>query len=580
MPQRRILCLLSALWWLLSPTQAQAQTTGQDTPPRTASLSGRVLVNGAAMPNAIVTISELETSQERAARAAESLKGTPAVPKRKPTYQVRTDAEGRYTLAQIPAGQYQIRPLSRVYVLAQASANKAATSQQTITLNEGEARTNVDFSLVRGGVITGRLSDQEDRPLISYYAQLSILNQNGQPESVGPSNRNRTETDDRGVYRFYGLPPGRYVLSAGGDGFTESTSKKYPLTYHPNATELSRARILEIKEGEELTEINIRLGPARKTYEAIGRVIDASSGQPLPQIAVSCLTAPNENSPNTFGGGRAVTSDSRGIFRIPELSSGKYRLEVMSSTSFAAQEGFYAEPVTFEIDESNLNGLELKARRGSTLSGSVVVEGSPDAETKRKLAQNRISSSQLTQQYGSFSPPPAAINADGSFQITGLGPGKISLSIFPYTGGASFLLQRIEHQGVEVRDGIEIRAGENVTGVRLILGQGTGAIRGVVKIINGVLSPHLVLYAQAHRVESRQGFGDRYAAINDKGQFLLSGLPPGEYELAAGVRPANFTAAPPAKLPRAVKQLITVTNGEEKSIVLTLDLNATEEEKQ
>lgn len=33
MPQRRILCLLSALWWLLSPTQAQAQTTGQDTPP-------------------------------------------------------------------------------------------------------------------------------------------------------------------------------------------------------------------------------------------------------------------------------------------------------------------------------------------------------------------------------------------------------------------------------------------------------------------------------------------------------------------------------------------------------------------
>src|SRR5262249_44079735 len=158
---------------------------------------------------------------------------------------------------------------------------------RTVTLDEGEVREKIDFALIRGGVMTGKVMDDEGAPLIARRLQLYGVDEQGQKRNYqGPFVYEMSETDDRGVYRIYGLPPGRYIISAGGDPL-RGGGGKFALTYHPDTTDEKQAKVIEIKEGSEVTDVDIRFGSARKTYEAAGRVVDRETGKPVPRIYVS-----------------------------------------------------------------------------------------------------------------------------------------------------------------------------------------------------------------------------------------------------------------------------------------------------
>jgi hypothetical protein len=75
---------------------------------------------------------------------------------------------------------------------------------------------SVTVNLIKGGVITGTVNTATNGPVVAAAVRaFRIKDVNGQPESAVVQARER-QTDDRGVYRFYGLPPGTYVISAGG----------------------------------------------------------------------------------------------------------------------------------------------------------------------------------------------------------------------------------------------------------------------------------------------------------------------------------------------------------------------------
>src|SRR5262249_35642057 len=68
-------------------------------------------------------------------------------------------------------------------------------------------------------------------------------------------------TDDRGMYRFWGLQPGTYIVSAGRGafGFSRGSLTVYDddsPTYYPSST-LGSATRLELVSGQELTGIDI-----------------------------------------------------------------------------------------------------------------------------------------------------------------------------------------------------------------------------------------------------------------------------------------------------------------------------------
>jgi hypothetical protein len=500
---------------------------------------------------------------------------------------VRTDSDGRYRVGGLAEGDYMIYALSRAYV----SSRKSPTSEvfRSVTLDEGESRDDVDIALVRGGVITGRVADDEDRPLIASSLQLLPVDENGNPNGRFDFNGYpMMRTDDRGVYRIYGLPAGRYIICAGGEWSYSHSKRKYHETFHPDATDRNQAKIIEVKEGAEVVDINIRLGAGKKTYEVAGRVVDAETGQPLPQVAVICWEAPDKESGGRRSGRDGVT-DSEGMFRVGELPSGRYELSMWNrwrmydpaSASTATSE-YYSEKTVFEVGDSDVSGLEVKAIRGSTISGVVVLEGANDPAVKAKLQQmevgvyvtpDRRSDSQI---FGDIN---SKIGGDGGFRLTGAPPGMMRFGLRGAQAEA-FSIKRIERGGAEIRSAFEIRRGEQITGVRIVIAHANGTIRGQVEVAGGKAPEGWEFHIWVNPIrttadnESQPAFdsGSGGARADGKGRFVIERLAPGEYELTliTAVRGGqNDWSSAPGTSP--VKQRVTVSNGAETAVKFTLD---------
>src|SRR5215831_4855865 len=363
-----------------SGARANAQTPQRDNRPRTASVSGRVTIAGKPAANAVITV--VETNLKPGAGESEL-----RIPLQAKT---RSDSDGRYLVGGLAEGRYVVSAMLNAFVAAGGSGNQELS--RTVSLDEGEAREKMDFALIRGGVMTGKVVDNEGAPLIAKRIQLYTVDGQGQKRDYQGrfmyEMYEMAETDDRGVYRLYGLPPGRYVIFAGGEGWGDpfrGGGGKFPRTYHPDTTDEKQARVIEVKEGSEVTDVDIRFGSARKTYEAAGRVVDKETGKPVPRSYVSCSSKPEKDGSGSGYSTNAIT-DGQGGFKLSGLPPGRYQAMIMEDLG---ETGYTSEAAEFEITDDNVNGVELKAFMGASVSGFVVIEGS-DAAARNQLQSMEV----------------------------------------------------------------------------------------------------------------------------------------------------------------------------------------------
>src|SRR5262245_33183422 len=439
-----------------SGARASAQTPQRDNRPRTASVSGRVTIAGKPAANAVITVVETDLKPG----AGESELRIPLQAK------TRTDGAGRYLVGGLAEGRYVVSAMLNAFVAAGGSVDRELS--RTISLDEGEAREKIDFALIRGGVMTGKVIDDEGAPLIAKRIQLyTVDGQEQKRDYQGHFMYEMSETDDRGVYRLYGLPPGRYVICAGGEGWGDpfrGGGGKFPRTYHPDTTDEKQARVIEIKEGSEVTDVDIRFGSARKTYEAAGRVVNKETGKPVPRLYVFSSQKPEKDGSGS-GYSTMAIADGQGAFILPGLPPGRYQATVMDVIGGT---GYTNEVAEFEITNDNVSGVEVKAFLGASVSGFVVIEGADAAARNRPGsivvypsvtplndvtgdASERSSAPQFSR--------PATVDDDGSFVLEGVQAGSVSFYLRSYPDGVR--IKRIERDGVEVKDAIEVRPGEN-----------------------------------------------------------------------------------------------------------------------
>src|SRR6202011_2710807 len=83
------------------------------------------------------------------------------------------------------------------------------------------------------------------------------------------------------------------------------------------------------------------------------------------------------------------------------------------------------------------------------------------------------------------------IKPDGSFVFSGLMPGRLSFNFDPPPVGGSLPLRlaRTVRDGVRLDHDPEIEAGDQITGLRVVLGYANSSIHGVVKLDNRPLPP-------------------------------------------------------------------------------------------
>jgi hypothetical protein len=420
-----------------------------------------------------------------------------------------TDASGVYRLTGLPAGSYRVMPMTPAFVEV----------SRTVTIGDGETAAGIDFELVKGGVITGRIIDADGHPVIE--ERVDLFDAEPPPsqteEKIGYF-RLHGETDDRGIYRILGVAPGRYKVAVGNDGGNlrwRSVARRYRRVFFSGVTDPRRATVIEVSEGSETSHVDITLDGPIRTFAASGVVLDEQTNQPAPNMQCWISEQRREFIP------LEVISNSQGRFQIDSLLPGDYQVRA------EPQEGdnVRSSPVSFHIADRDIDGLVIKTGKGATIAGVVVLENNKDPLVIDELRQLRVGTWTLT---GANSQPvwhSSAINPDYGFSIKGLGAGSALLDLDHAKEG--FSLARIEYPSATSTDRIPVNADEQITGVRLIVRYGTATINGTVKIVNGQLPGDSRLYVRVKEINAL----DRLSRVevDDRGHFTIRNLAAGTY---------------------------------------------------
>jgi len=533
-----ILCLL-----VLYSFSGSAQTPSKAP---TASISGRVTIDGEGVAGITV---------------AAATNGSPL--DNRTVAKAITDDDGKYQLTGLAAGQFTITPQAKAFVVGTSGAYKQPG--QSITVAEGETITKIDFALVRGGVITGRITDADGRPVIGERVNVVAKDapDTGFPVTVFDGPRNRT--DDRGVYRIYGLSPGNYKVSigqaaAGGNvAILGMGGSQYIKTFYPGVAEEAKATILEISEGKEVSNIDIVARKSGRGSTVSGRVVDADSGQPVPNVYV-VHSSLNEGTQQlggmNFSGGQ---TDANGKFRLENIQPGHYAAYMLPIGDGTTS---YSDQTPFEVSDGDVSGVEIKLHRGATISGVAVVENNFDAAVASLLQTVSLMAFSNTKG-GAPSFSRSQVNGDGRFSFSGLAPGKVQINVvgFPIPP-KGLTLVRTEVDGIEQREGIEVSAGAKITGVRLVFAYGAGSIRGEVKAEHGILPAGLRL---AVVISSASG-ARQSGTVDARGHFVVENIPPGTYEISVRTFGQDQTTSTYTPTPRTVNvesgpvQVVLVVN--------------------
>jgi len=534
-------------------TKASSQAKTQKKTP-TSSVSGRITIHGKGAPGIVVGIRSSDFSQQPPA----ALKAT-------------TDQEGNYQITNIPPGNYQVSPMAPTYVVADLVWSTARG--KTLLLAAGEDVQGIDFSIVRGGVIAGRVTDADGGPVIE--ERLTIVPEDqGNPrgQTSPPVVAGAFQTDDRGMYRIYGIPAGRYKISVGVAEQDVSANIRfgrvvYKRTFYPDATDPDAAKVVEVHEGTEATNIDITVGRNLPSFAASGKVVDGESGQPVINVTLGLRRVVNGREAGVMG--LFTASNSQGEFRLENVTPGKYVVFISPQAGSEVR----ADVVPFEVIDQDVTGLLLKTLKALTITGNVTLDGAYDKSVFAKLAELRLQAYVRIETAYAGSSQESHISADGSFRFGGLAPGTVNFLLTTQDGRTpvSFTILRVEREGVVQPRGMELKAGEETTGLKIIVSYGTGSIRGEVKVENGPLPQGGRIVVWIKKLGDTESNFRPYN-LDARGHFLIEGVAAGSYELNVN---ANI---PGRRTPPSAKQPIEVSDGTVNDVVVTLDLKSNPEQ--
>ncbi|MDQ6653779.1 MAG: hypothetical protein M3Y84_13685 [Acidobacteriota bacterium] len=525
---------------------ANSQTKPTSKAP-TGSVSGRVTIHGKAKAGIIVSLRNSDFGPQQGFL----FKGT-------------TGPDGNYRIADVPAGTYQLRPMAPAFVVSDAGA--FGSGGKTLVLAEGESVGSIDFSIVRGGVITGKVARADGRPIIEERITVMPAEQKDQRGPMGYSGS--FQTDDRGVYRIYGLPAGRYIVAVGqaNDGFSDVNPARlsFQRLFYADVTNPNEAKVIELGEGGEATNIDITIGEIVPRFAASGIVVDGETDQPLANVRLGVQRIMGEG--NASFTGPMAASNSHGEFRLENITPGKYAILILPQQNSDMR----SEGVPFEVVDQDATGLMLRASKGATVTGTVVLEGNPDKTVLAKIAQLRVQAFVRGEGVNVGFGQVSQVGPDGSFRIGGLPAGTVNFSLGAQDRSllTGFMIARVERDGVVESRGLDVKSGEKISGVKIFISYGSGIVRGSVRLENGPPP------ADAHFTVRLTRAGDNISTLQPReldarGHFILQGIPAGFYDLQVNSFIPGLRGKPPS-----AKQRITVTEGAVTEVELIIDLKS------
>jgi len=429
-------------------------------------------------------------------------------------YGALTNAEGRFTIANLPPGNYSLL-VDRVGFIDMSSPGSP-----TLVLKTGEKKDAMKLKLTPTGAITGRVLDPEGKPV--EFIQVRA-------ESGGRWDRGGV-TDDRGVYRIGGLRPGKYRVRAMPQEMpmppeirTDNTVElHYSATYHPGALDAKSAMRVLVGAATDVPGIDIHM-----VRTPILHISGKVAGMPPGAQNVNVML----RSPGGGGSGALVRPD--GSFEVWRPAPGKYSVQAMSYNSGAQ---LSSPPVEIEIGDSDVENVALQLMAAEDIRGQVNFldeearnppQPNPQpAQAGRQTApqrppQRRIS---LRSSDGMQSSPPAVVSDDGSFTLTRVQPGRYRLLI----SGSRIYVQSMQ-LGQTAMEGamLDLRNGSGGAPLSLRVASATGVVQGTVHDEKGPVAGVRVALSEmgADRVNTN------ITMAKEDGTYTFTGVAPGKYKI-------------------------------------------------
>ena len=476
-----------------------------------------------------------------------------------------TDRDGRFDLANLPAGTYTVSAVKPTYVRSAWGEERPEGPGRRFTLADGETRSDINFRLARGGVIAGKIVDEYGDPIVDllvapmryqFVQGTRRLMPSGQP----------SQTNDIGEYRLYGLTPGQYYVSATLRTFTPigtTTNERvaYAPTFYPGATSAADAQRLTIAPGQTMASINFALLPVQ-TAKVSGTVSD-TDGKPI--VGGIVMVTPKSTEAGVVPMPTQVRAD--GQFTVSALAPGEYTLR--ANDPMARETGTADVTVT----GSDISGVQLVTVKPSSLRGRVVfTPNATGADPPKPTAVDlgAVRGWALGQPVRSQ----AQIKDDGTFEIS-LEAGRVQLRAAPTGGGSTpWRLNRVIYDGVDVGDrGLDVPATATIENLVVEMTNRSTELSGRVTGADGgdVRDCWVIVFAQD---PERWTVQTRYLGItqprNDDRYRMR--LLPGEYYAVAmsGVQAGAWTDRDFLSLAREHAAKISIAAGGPQTLDLPL----------
>jgi hypothetical protein len=476
-------------------------------------------------------------------------------------YRDTTDAEGNYRIENLPANTYYVYPIAPALVVSNGEG------QKLFMVAAGETIRDVDFSLVQGGVITGKITSADGQPLIEQIVNVVPVDFR---TDYRPANLTGFHTDDRGIYRVFGLRPGKYKVSIGASssGLPGQARQIYKQAFYPSVTDPEKATVLEVTEGGEIRNIDIELEPPISTFRVSGRVVDGETGQPLSEVQIAVIGTNGQVSVKSVS---ATGSNRNGEFSFENAAPGHYSIQAAPSD----KSDWRTEPLVVDVVDKDVTGLEIKTKRAASLSGVVILQSYDERAIAPKVDQLQILvfiQNPVTQ---SGSGRSVQVAPDGSFKLGGLvgGHAQLTLSVQNRMGSRQIEIVSVEQGGVPQPKEFELKDGEQISGLRVVAKYNnfTGAIRGQIKVEGGELPPGSQIMVLVNSLSDKASTlpynsGALSPQLDSRDRFILEALEAGTYEVSVTV---FGTGQIRVDVP---KQQVTVSNNAVSDVTLTVKL--------
>jgi hypothetical protein len=359
-------------------------------------------------------------------------------------------------------------------------------------------------------------------------------------------------TDDRGVYRIYGLEAGAYVVGVNAAAYPmflgmEQAGRELP-TYHPSSPRGAAVEI-NLRGTEEIAGVDIRARGGR------GRSISGTvSGETQGEGLFNGLTVMLYGAADKHIAGSAMLMGSQS-FSLRGVEDGEYELSAMrfnESMDFAL-----SAPRRVVVRGADVSGVELKLLKLGSVSGRAVIEA-PSAECKstdlfkveevlielkRDDKTPGVLDSGLFPTESGMSLGDATPDKNGGFTAKNLEAGRyrIRADLPDENWYIRAITQAATPKPIDIsRVGVTLKQGEKISGVELVIAQGAASLGGrVVPSRDGAQSPKLL---RVHMIPSETTAADdllRYAEapVRGDGSFEFKHIAPGKYLLNARQTP-------------------------------------------